>query len=118
MRAVILVLALADIALQAGPHLGTNTNAIAHLNLLHVLADLDGLANNLVTDAERTLEVAPAAGDGVDVRPADAAALDLDVDIVILKRLGLELVAVELVPGLGRVNDEALESVWVAHFEC
>lgn len=116
MRTVVLVGALADIALQAGPHLGTNTDAIAHFDLRHVLSDLDGLADNLMPDAERTLELAPAAGDGVHVRPADAAALDLDVDIVIAKGLGLELVAVELVPGLGRVNDEALESLWVAHF--
>lgn len=118
MRAVLLVLALADIALEAGPHLGTNADAIALLDLGHVLTDLDGLADHLVTDTERTLEVTPAAGDGVNVGPAHAAALNLDVDVVIAKRLGLELVTVELVPGLGRVNDEALESLWVAHFEC
>lgn len=118
MRAVVLVGALADVALEAGPHLGTDTDAIALLDLRHVLADLDGLADNLVADAQRTLELAPAARDGVHVRPADAAALDLDVDIVIAKGLGLELVAVELVPGLGRVNDEALESLWVTHFGC
>ena len=116
MRAVVLVLALAHIALQAGPHLGANADAIALLDLRHVFADLDGLADNLVADAQRTLELAPAAGDGMHIGPADAAALDLYVDIVIPKRLGLELVAVELVPGLGRVNNEALESVWVAHF--
>lgn len=118
MRAVVLVLVPADRALEAGPDLRTNTDAVALLDGLDVLAHADGLADNLVAYAEGALELSPSAGDGVDVGPADAAALDLDVNVGLGEGLGLELGPLELVPCLGRVDGEALKGVWVSHFGC
>ena len=118
MRAIVLILCSAQLTLHARPDLGADADAIALLDVLDGLSDLDGLANHFVADAERALEFTPAAGDGVDVGAANAAALDLDIDVVVLERLGLELGLVVLGPSLGRVYDEALKSVWVAHFVC
>ena len=115
-RAVVLVLVLAHVALEARPHLGADADPVAYFDAaLDVLADLHGLADHLVADAERALEVTPAAGACVHVAAADAAALDLDVDVAVLEGLGIELLLVELVPCLGRVDAKALEGVGVSH---
>jgi hypothetical protein len=116
-RAVVFVGILADIALEAGPYLGADADTIALLDVLDVLSDVDGTADDFVADTEGAFKISPSAGDRVDVRAADAAALDFDVDVVVFERLGFQLAAVELVPGLGRVDDEALECVGVAHGE-
>src|SRR4051794_32126069 len=118
MRAVVLVGSFAVGALEASPDLCADTDAITLLDGLHILADPDGLANDLVAYAERALELAPPAGDGVHVGAADAAALDLDVNVGLSKGLGLEFTSLEFVPCLGRVDGEALKGVWVAHFRC
>ena len=117
-RAVVLVGSLAVGALEAGPDLRADADTIALLDGLDVLADSDSLAHDLVAYAERTLKLAPAAGDGVHVRAADAAALDLDIDVGLGKGLGLEFASLELVPCLGRVDGEALKGIWVAHLGC
>jgi len=117
-RAVVLVLVLAVGALEASPDLGTHADSVALLDGLDVLAHPNGLADNLVAHAEGALEVSPPAGDGVYVGPADAAALDLNVNVTLAKGLGLELGLFELVPRLGRVDGEALKGVWVAHVGC
>lgn len=115
MRAVVLVLALAEVALQTRPDFSTDTDAVSLLDERHCLADSDGLAYDLVADAEWPLEVAPAAGHCVHVGSADTAALDLNVDIMVLERLGRELLLLELLAGLGGVDAEAGECVRVAH---
>ncbi len=38
--------------------------------------------------------LAPAAAEGMDIGPANPAALDLDVDVIVAERLGIELVLV------------------------
>lgn len=91
MRTIVLVVALALRALETGPDLGADTDTIALLDVLDGLADLDRLPDNLVAYADRGMGLAPAAGDGVDIGTADAAALNLDVDVVVAKDLGLEL---------------------------
>ena len=48
--AVVLVTGLALLALEARAGLGTDSDTVADLNVLDVLADLDGLANDLVAD--------------------------------------------------------------------
>jgi len=68
-----------------------------------------------VPDSEREALLAPAAVDGVDIAAAHAAALDLDVDVVVAKRLGLELVLVELEPGVRSVDLESGELVRIRH---
>ena len=70
-----------------------------------------------MSDGQRVLLLAPAAIERVDVAAADTAALDLDVDIIVAKRLGLELVLVEFEPGVGPVDLEASELVGVRHGE-
>lgn len=95
--------------------MGAYSDALALLNALHTVANVDSLANNLVSDTQRPLVISPAAGDGVDIGATDSAHLDLDVDIVGTEWLGLELLLLELRPRLGRGNAVALEGVWVAH---
>ena len=59
--------------------------------------------------------LAPATIDSVNIAATDAAGLDLNVDIKVAKRLGLELVFVELGPGLGALDLEAGELFGVRH---
>ena len=91
MRAVVLVVSLAELALQAGPDLRSNTNTVSDLDGCHLLADLDSLTNDFVTDADWERAIAPTASDCMDIRAADAAALDLDVDVTVFKFLGFKL---------------------------
>ena len=51
-RAVILVVGFAALALQAGSDLSTNTNAVADLNGRYLVTDFDSFANDLMADAE------------------------------------------------------------------
>ena len=89
--AIVLLVCLAVLARQVGADLRTNTHAVADLDGLHVLADLDSLADDLVADANGERAAAPAAVDGVDIAAADAAAVDGDVDVAVFEGLELEL---------------------------
>lgn len=115
MRAIVFVLALADIALQASPDFSADADPVSLLDERHSLADSDGFAYDLVADAEWSLEIAPATGEGVYVGAADTAALNLDVDIVVFKWLGCQLLLLELLARLGGVDAEAAKGVGVAH---
>ena len=68
-----------------------------------------------VADSKGEFLFTPAAVDGVDIAAADTAGLDLDVDVVVAKRLGLELVLVKFGPGLGSVDLEAGKLFGVRH---
>jgi hypothetical protein len=87
-----------------------DTNAVTDLDVLDVLANTDGLANNLVTNNagwkwlatclleetnfQRSLTVGsftPSRAKHVQIRAADTAVADLNVDVVLLPLLGLEL---------------------------
>lgn len=59
MGAVVLVVRLAVFALQAGPNLSTDTNAVSNLHRGDLVTDLDSLADDLVSDAERETGLAP-----------------------------------------------------------
>lgn len=107
--AVGLVVILALTALEARIHLSTSTDAVANLGQRHLVADTDNLADNLVTDGQRVGAFTPVAADGVTVAGADAAALDLDVDVVVAKGTGLEGVLFKVGPSLGAGGLEALE---------
>lgn len=86
--AVVLLVRLAVVASQVGANLSTNTSAVANLNLGDLGADLDDLADNLVSYAERKRNVlSPSASDGVDVGCADTAGIDGNVNIVLLELL-------------------------------
>ena len=86
--AVVLLVGLAVVAGQVGANLGTNTSAVANLDLCDLGADLDDLADDLVSYAERKRDVlSPSTGDGVNVRRADTASIDGNIDIVLLELL-------------------------------
>jgi hypothetical protein len=50
--AVVLIIALALLALHAGPHLSPNTDTVADFATGYIVADLDGATNNLMADAD------------------------------------------------------------------
>ena len=107
--AVVLLVGLAVVAGQVCTDLGTdtdtisdpcnvisildsvNTSFVGSLDGLDVLADLDGAANDFVTNAERKGDLAPAASDGVDIGSADTTGVNGNVNVAVLKRLELEL---------------------------
>jgi hypothetical protein len=60
-RAVVLLVGLAVVAVQACPDLGTNTDSVANLDSLDFAANLDSSANDFVANTERHGSIAPAA---------------------------------------------------------
>jgi outer membrane protein W len=68
-----------------------------------------------VANGEGEVLLAPSSGDGVDITAADTAALNLDIDVVVAERLGLELVLVEFQPRVRSIDLEAGELLWVRH---
>ena len=66
--AVVLLVVLALVAGEIGTDLSTNTGAVSDLDASDLVADLDYLADNLVSYAKRQRELlAPSSGDGVDI---------------------------------------------------
>jgi hypothetical protein len=132
---VCLIVILALPALKAGIALGTDTNTLALLDQGHLGSDTDSLSNNLwyptkvsrsqkgihyerehtVTDSKRKVLLAPTSTKCVDITSTDATAFNFDVDIVVAKWLGLELVLVEFEPCVRSVDLEALELLWIRH---
>ena len=91
MRAVVLIVGFAILALQARGNLSANTDTVANLHGRHLVTDFDGFANNLMSDTEGQWCFAPATRDAVDVRTTDPAGVDLDVDISVTEWLRFEL---------------------------
>ena len=91
MRTVILVIGFTKLALEAGADLSANTNTVTNLNGCHLVANFDSLANDFMTDADWEWAVAPTASDGMDVRAANTAAFNLDVDVTIFELFRFEL---------------------------
>lgn len=61
----------------------------------------------------------PVTLDGVDITGANTAALDLDIDIIVSKRLGVKLLLLEVLPGLRAIDLEAGELLGdVGHRAC
>ena len=133
-RAVVLVVRLADFALEASLDLSSDPNAVSDLAGGHPFADLQDFADDLMADADGQWAFAPATGDGVDVGSADTASLDLDIDITVLEWLWLELrkrsirdatralssrvshlLLLEVAPLLLILDHETFEGVWVSH---
>ena len=90
-RTVIFVIRSAELALQAGADLSANTNTVSNLDGCDLVANFDCLANDFMTDADWEGTVAPTAIDGMDIRAANAAAFNLNVDITVFKLFRFEL---------------------------
>lgn len=87
LRAVVLVLVLAVLALHARPDLSTNTDSVALLELGDLVANSQDLADDLVTDTEREGSVTPSTSDGVDIGTTNTTGVNGDVNIVLLEGL-------------------------------
>ena len=70
--AVVLIIALAELALETSLDLGADANAVPHFHCADFWADLDSLPDDFVTDAQREGGFAPATSDGVDIRSEEA----------------------------------------------
>lgn len=136
MRTVVLVVRLAKFALQTGTDLSANTNAVSNLDGCHLVADFDSLADNFMADADRERAFAPTASDGMDIRAADSAAFNFDVDIAVFELLRFKLgmrsgdcggqaiqsvaahfLLLKVTPFALILDHVALEHVWVRHIE-
>ena len=53
----------------------------------------------------------------MQITGANTTRLDLDIDIVVAERLGLEFIEVEFRPFLRVFNLEAFERVWINHYD-
>lgn len=82
--AVVFVVGLASVALTARVALSTDTDKITDL-VTRVLAGSANCANDLVPDDCRVFRWTPAGSQGVDITTADAACVNLDIDIVVLE---------------------------------
>lgn len=91
MWAIVLVVRLALLALQASMNLSTNTDTVADLDGRHLRSDLDGLTNNFVSYADRKVHITPATSDSVNVGTTYTATFNLDIDIVLAEAFRLEL---------------------------
>lgn len=73
------------------------------------------MKSHTVTNCKREMLRSPAATDGMDITPAHTTSLNLDIHIVIAKWLRLELVLVELGPGLWSIHLEPGEGLGIWH---
>lgn len=91
MWAIIFLIRLAKFAFQACLDLSTDTHAIPDLDGGHLIADLDGFTDDFMADTDWERAVSPTTIDGMNIGATYATALDLDVDVAIFERFGLEL---------------------------
>lgn len=126
------------VLLLAAASLGADTDTVSDLDVRDVLADLDGLANDLVADAasweavrgkrrvgvnRRLLTVwcwTPARRQHVQVRSADTAVADFNVYVLLLPHLWLEFSPLHLsVDRVLVMTEPTLELViGSSHYEC
>jgi hypothetical protein len=111
--AVGLVVVLALLALQAAVDLSTNTDTLSNLGEGDLGANLDDLADNLVTDGERVRAVTPVTVDLVHVTGADTAALNLDINVLLVEGTGSKVILLEVGPVLKTGGLEARELLGV-----
>ena len=65
--AIVLLIRFAVVASEIGADLCSNTHAVANFHSLHTVADLDGLADDLVTDTDGDWAFAPTSVDSMDI---------------------------------------------------
>jgi hypothetical protein len=90
--AVVFLVVLALVASKIGTNLSTDSGAVSDLDSGDLVTNLDDLANNLVSYAERQRKfLSPSSSDGVDIGSANTASIDGNVNIVLLKLLERKL---------------------------
>jgi hypothetical protein len=85
------LISFAVVASQISADLCADTNTITNFDTFHIFADLDCSSNDFVANANGERDLAPAAGDGVNITAAHSACVDGNVDIMVFERLKLEL---------------------------
>jgi hypothetical protein len=90
------------------------TISVSLISILFYPMELLGLT---VAHAEGEMLLSPPSTDRMQITCTNTARQNLDVNIVIAKRLWLEVVEVELSPFLRVLNLEAFERVWINHFD-
>ena len=68
-------------------------------------------------NTQREMLFSPAARNGMQITRTNTASLDLDIDIVVAKRLGRELIQLEISPVLRILDLKAFERIWINHLE-
>ena len=134
MRAVILVVRLAVVALKAGSDLRANANTITDFAGRDFVANANCLANDLMSYTDWHRRISPASIDCVYVGTADTASIDFDVNVTVLEWLCFELqysarskftssslemtnylFLLKVTPLLLRIDHKPFEFVWVRH---
>lgn len=89
--AVILLIRFAEFALQTCLDLSTDANTVSHLDSGHLVSNLDGFANDFMTDTDGQWAFSPASSDGVDIGATDTTAFNLNVDVAVFEWFRFEL---------------------------
>jgi len=70
-----------------------------------------------MTNAEGEVLPSPATADCMNIACANSTRFNLDINVIITKRLWLELVFVEFGPCLRPIDLEARECIWINHYK-
>lgn len=117
MLTVRLIVVLALSAGQARVNLGADADAVADLGEGDLWANLEDLADDLMANSEWVGALAPVSRDGVLVRGANAASLDLNIDIIVAQGPWRPRTLLEVGPFLGTGGLETGELLGIRHDE-
>jgi hypothetical protein len=70
-----------------------------------------------MTNTEWEVLLSPATADCMKITAANPTTDNLDINVIITKRLWLELILVEFSPCLRPIYLEARECIWINHYE-
>lgn len=87
MGAVILVVGLAYLTLQASPNLSSDANTVSNLDSSHFIADFDGLPDDFMAHTDRQACFSPSASDCMDITTTNTACFNLNVNISLVEGL-------------------------------
>ena len=142
MHTIRLIVILALLALQTRVALRTDTDSLSRLDERDFRSNTECRPNDLciscqlpalpltciqlktngwkkehtMPNTQREMLFPPPSRNSMQITRTDPTSLDLDIDIVVPKRLGLKLIQLKLSPVLRILDLEALESIWVHHF--
>lgn len=134
MRAVVLVVRLAIVALKAGLDLRAHANTITDFAGGDFVPNANCLANDLMSDTDWHRRLSPAATNRVHIGTTDTASIDFDINVAVLEWLCFELqysywfefrlsrlhltnylLLLKVTPLVLRIDHKTFELVWVRH---